>query len=51
MFRRERKYAVLLSPAERKLILYSLIELRNKLASERFDTEDVDKVIIRLVNT
>ncbi|MBR1770567.1 MAG: hypothetical protein IJ747_00890 [Lachnospiraceae bacterium] len=48
MFRTKRKYAVLLSPAERKLIRYCLMELRNKLAAERFDTEDVDAIIIRL---
>lgn len=49
MFRAKRKYAVRLTPAERKLIRYCLIELRNKLAAEGFDTEDVDKVIARLM--
>lgn len=48
-FRPKRKYAVLLSPAERKLIRYCLLELRNKLAAEGFDTEDVDEVIMRLM--
>ena len=47
-FRPKRKYAVLLSPSERKLIRYCLMELRNKLAAEGFDTEDVDKVIVRI---
>ena len=47
-FRPKQKYAVLLSPAERKLIRYCLMELRNKLAAEGFDTEDVDAVILRL---
>ena len=50
-FRSKRKYAVLLSPAERKLIRYCLLELRNKLAEEGFDTEDVDALILRLVDT
>ena len=46
-FRPKRKFAVLLSPAERKLIRFSLMELRNKLAAEGFDTEDVDALIMR----
>lgn len=49
-FRPKRKYAIPLSPAERKLIRYCLLELRNKLALEGFDTEDVDGLIIRLMN-
>ena len=48
MFRAKRKYAVQLTPAERKLIHYSLMELRNKLLKEGFDTADVDALIIRL---
>ena len=48
MFRAKRKYAVRLTPAERKLIRYSLMELRNKLLTEGFDTEDVDALILRL---
>ena len=47
-FRPKRKYAVLLSPSERKLIRYCFLELRNKLAAEGFDTENVDVVIERL---
>ena len=47
-FRPKRKYAVLLSPAERKLIRYCLMELRNKLAAEGFDTEDVDGLTLRI---
>ena len=49
MFRAKRKYVIQLTPAERKLIRYSLMEMRNKLAAEGFDTEDVDKVIARLM--
>ena len=47
-FRPKRKLAVLLSPAERKLIRYCLMELRNKLLNEGFDTADVDALILRL---
>ena len=49
MFRAKRKYAVRLTPAERKLIRFSLTELRNKLAAEGFDTEDVDALLMRLM--
>lgn len=47
-FRPKRKYAVLLSPADRKLIRYSLTELRNKLLKAGFDTQDVDALSMRL---
>ena len=48
MFRAKRKYAVQLTPAERKLIRYSLMEMRNKLLKEGFDTQDVDALMMRL---
>ncbi len=48
-FRPQRKYAVLLSPAERKLIRYCLMELRNKLTAEGFNTRDVDLLIQRII--
>lgn len=48
MFRAKRKYVVHLTPAERKLIRYSLMELRNKMTREGFDTQDVDALILRL---
>ena len=48
-FRPKRKFAVLLSPAERKLIRFSLMELRNKLIKEGFDTKDVDSMVLRLM--
>ena len=50
MFRAIRKYAVRLTPAERKLIRFSLMELRNKLLKEGFDTQDVDALLRRLVD-
>ena len=48
MFREKRKYVVQLTSAERKLIRFSLMELRNKLAAEGFDTHDADALILRL---
>ena len=48
MFRAKRKYVIQLTPAERKLIRFSLTELRNKLLKEGFDTQDVDALIMRL---
>ena len=48
MFRAKRKYVIQLTPAERKLIRYSLMELRNKLLKEGYDTQDVDALIMRL---
>ena len=49
MLRAKRKYIITLSPAERKLIRYSLMELRNKLIKEGFDTKDVDSMVLRLM--
>ena len=48
MFRSKRKYVVQLTPAERKLIRCSLMELRNKLLKAGYDTKDVDALILRL---
>ena len=48
MFRAKRKYVIQLTPTERKLIRFSLTELRNKLLKEGFDTADVDALIVRL---
>ena len=50
MIRAKRKYVIQLTPAERKLIRFSLTELRNKLLKEGFDTKDVDVLIRRIVN-
>jgi len=49
MFRLEKKYVIELSPAERKLIRFCLLELRNKLLSEHFDTYDVDALLLRIM--
>ena len=48
MFRAKRKYVIQLTPAERKLIHFSLMELRNKLLKAGYDTKDVDALILRL---
>ena len=48
MFPEKRKYVVRLTPAEQKLIRYSLMELRNKLLKAGYDTTDVDALILRL---
>ena len=48
MFQAKRKYVVQLTSAERKLIRFSLTELRNKLLKEGFDTQDVDALISRI---
>ena len=48
MFRSEKKYLIMLSPAERKLIRYCLIELKNKLLSAHFNTDDIDALIRRI---
>ena len=48
MFQAKRKYIVRLTPAERKLISFSLMELRNKLLKAGYDTKDVDALILRL---
>lgn len=48
MFRAKRKYVIQLTPTERKLIRYSLMELQNKLLKEGFDTQDVDALMMRL---
>jgi hypothetical protein len=49
MFREKRKYVVQLTPAEQKLIRFSLTELRNKLLKEGFDTQDVEVLIRRII--
>lgn len=49
MFRFEKKYVIELSPAERKLIRYCLMELRDKLLSENCDTFDVDALLLRIM--
>ena len=48
MFRAKRKHIIHLTPAEQKLIRYSLMELRNKLLKEGFDTQDVNAIILRM---
>lgn len=48
MFRKNKLYYIDFSPAERKLVRYCLMELRNTLIAEGFDTDDVDALLRRL---
>ena len=49
MFRREKRFVIGFSPAEKKLVRYCLMELRNKLLAASLDTEDVDALLQRLM--
>lgn len=49
MFRREKHYVVNFSPAEKKLVRFCLMELRNKLLTADCDTDDVDALLRRLM--
>ena len=48
MFHRRSKLYVTVTPAERRLILFCLVQLRNRLIAEQFGTEDVDALLLRL---
>ena len=48
MFHRRNKLHVTVTPAERRLILFCLVQLRNRLIAEQFGTEDVDALLLRL---
>ena len=48
MFHRRSKLYVTVTPAERRLILFCLVQLRNRLIAEQFDTEDVDALLLRM---
>lgn len=49
MFRKEKRYIICFSPAEKKLVRYCLMELRSKLLAANLDTDDVDALLHRLV--
>lgn len=49
MFRREKRFIIGFSPAEKKLVRYCLMELRNKLLDAGCDTDDVDALLQRLM--
>ena len=49
MFRREKRFFIGFSPAEKKLVRYCLMELRNKLLAASLDTEAVDALLHRLM--
>jgi hypothetical protein len=50
MFRRERKVIVEVSSAEYRLILASLLALRNMLISEGRYTDPVDELLMKLAD-
>ena len=49
MFRKTTRYFITFSPAEKKLVRYCLMELRNKLLAADCDTDDVDALLHRLM--
>ena len=49
MFRREKRFVIGFSPAEKKLVRYCLMELRSKLLDAGCDTDDVDALLQRLM--
>ena len=49
MFRREKRYIIGFSAAEKKLVRYCLMELRSTLLAANLDTEDVDALLQRLM--
>ena len=49
MFRREKRYIIGFSPAEKKLVRYCLMELRSKLLAANLDTDNVDALLQRLM--
>ena len=49
MFRREKKYLVKVSDAEFRVVIDSLIALRNHLIEERRYTDCVDEMLMKLL--
>ena len=45
---RNRKYEVMLTQKELKILKFALMEWRNWLIQNNFPTEDVDRIMIRL---
>lgn len=49
MFQRHRKVYLEINSAERKLIRFSLLRLREKLIAANLDCADVDALLVRLM--
>lgn len=49
MFRREKLYCIALSRAEKKLVRFCLVELRNKLIAENLETDEIDALLTRFL--
>ena len=47
---REQKYHIYLDSHERKLLIHSLVELKNQLIQQGRYTDCVDKLIFKVIN-
>ena len=47
---REQKYHIYLDSHERKLLIYSLVELKNQLIQQGRYTDCVDELIFKVIN-
>lgn len=48
---REQKYHIYLDSHERKLLIHSLVELKNQLIQQGRYTDCVDELIFKVINT
>ena len=48
LFRKEKKYYVILSDRELRLAKYALLQIRNKLLTEGKPAEDVNELLLKL---
>ena len=51
LFMREQKYHIYLDSHERKLLIHSLLELKNQLIQQGRYTDCVDELIFKVINT
>ena len=51
LFMREQKYHIYLDSHERKLLIHSLVELKNQLIQQGRYTDCVDELIFKVINT
>ena len=50
LFMREQKYHIYLDSHERKLLIHSLVELKNQLIQQGRYTDCVDELIFKVIN-
>lgn len=48
LFRKEKKYYVILSDRELRLAKYALLQFRNKLLAEGKPAEDINSILLKL---